>query len=123
MTSLCNETAWTRSPPFYTPKPFLSIFVRVSTLSTIGFLAEARWNLAAMASFRLTGRRGAVGTGARFAHSRKNYLKKKSLNCMHKALALTIAKISYSQLSDKSTGTMEKNLPKSLVVLTFLAVL
>ena len=29
----------------------------------------------------------------------------------------------YSQLSNKSTGTMEKNLPKSLVVLTFLAVL
>ena len=82
--------------------------MRVSTLSTIGSLAEARWNLAAKASFRLTGRRGAVGTGARFAHSRKNYLKKKSLNCMHKALALTIAKISYSQLSDKSTGTMEK---------------
>jgi len=61
MTSLCNETAWTLSPPFYTPKPFLSIFVRVSTLSTIGFLAEARWNLAAMASFRLTSRRGADG--------------------------------------------------------------
>ena len=79
MTSLCNETAWTRSPPFYTPKPFLSIFVRVSTLSTIGFLAEARWNLAAMASFRLTSRRGAVGTVAMFAHSRKNYIKKKIL--------------------------------------------
>ena len=26
---------------------------------------------------------------------------------------------SYSQLSNKSTGTMEKNLPKSLAVLTF----
>jgi len=61
MTSLCNETARTLSPPFYTPKPFLSIFVRVSTLSTIGSLAEARWNLAAKASFRLTGRRGADG--------------------------------------------------------------
>ena len=27
--------------------------------------------------------------------------------------------LSYSQLSNKSTGTMEKNLPKSLAVLTF----
>ena len=56
MTSLCNETA----RPSKTHQNIFCLFLCVFTLSTVGSLTEARWNLAAKASSRSEGRRGAV---------------------------------------------------------------